>query len=98
MLDEDGNEIPAGKRSGGSSSKSSGGDTYRTVCVRLCDGFYSPLSFSTTRDKLERDAERCEASGGGQARMFNAKNRGVAIEDTEDVYAMPYTQTTTTVR
>lgn len=98
VLDEDGNEIPSGKRTGGSGGKSSGGDTYRTVCVRLCDGFYSPLSFSTTRDKLERDAERCEASCGGQARMFYYKNPGSEIDDMEDMDGKPYKKLPTAFR
>src|SRR5262245_44547891 len=41
-------------------AQSSHGETYRTLCVRLCDGFYFPMSFATTRGKLEDDAGRCE--------------------------------------
>src|SRR5215467_7410334 len=38
--------------------------TYRTLCVRLCDGFYFPISFAVPASSLERDAERCRASCG----------------------------------
>jgi hypothetical protein len=31
--------------------------TYRTVCVRLCDGFYFPISFSTYRSHFKKDAQ-----------------------------------------
>src|SRR6185369_3937727 len=33
---------------------------YRTLCVRLCDGFYFPISFATTRGQLADDARKCE--------------------------------------
>lgn len=34
--------------------------TYRTLCVRLCDGYYWPVSFSTTSDGLGEDKESSE--------------------------------------
>lgn len=37
------------------------GKTYRTLCVRTCDGYYFPISFSVEKDKFERDAETCQA-------------------------------------
>ncbi len=36
-------------------------NTYRTLCVRTCDGYYFPVSFSTTRTNFERDFEVCQA-------------------------------------
>jgi hypothetical protein len=44
--------------------------TYRTVCVRLCDGFYFPISFSTSRPHFSRDAQRCEQSCPKRSRLF----------------------------
>jgi hypothetical protein len=35
------------------------GGTYRTVCVRTGDGFYYPISFSTTPDRFQQDADTC---------------------------------------
>ncbi|WP_274424078.1 DUF2865 domain-containing protein [Chelativorans sp. YIM 93263] len=35
------------------------GKTYRTMCVRLCDGYYFPISFSVPREHFERDEETC---------------------------------------
>jgi hypothetical protein len=43
--------------------------TYRTLCVRLCDGFYFPISFATPRSKFGDDAERCERQCPGQSRF-----------------------------
>lgn len=35
------------------------GSTYRTLCVRKTDGYYFPISFSTTKDFFERDEQAC---------------------------------------
>lgn len=35
--------------------------TFRTLCVRTCDGYYFPVSFSTTSAFFARDAETCSA-------------------------------------
>ena len=32
---------------------------YRTVCVRMCDGFYYPIAFGATPEQFERDASQC---------------------------------------
>jgi len=33
--------------------------TMRTMCVRTCDGYYFPVSFSTRKSSLEKDADAC---------------------------------------
>lgn len=35
--------------------------TYRTLCVRKCDGYYFPISFSTSSDRFSRDAAICQS-------------------------------------
>lgn len=61
------------KRRGSGAARSSGG-TYRTVCVRLCDGYYFPVSFSTTRGQLAKDDRKCRSSCSGGARLFYYRN------------------------
>ncbi len=39
----------------------SGGGSYRTLCVRSCDGFYFPISFDATQSDLERDEMICQS-------------------------------------
>ncbi len=34
-------------------------NTFKTVCVRRCDGYYFPVSFSTDQSGLDRDASAC---------------------------------------
>jgi hypothetical protein len=38
-----------------------GGGRYRTVCVRMCDGFYFPISEAAGRSRFKVDAEICSA-------------------------------------
>jgi len=67
-----------------------GGDTFRTVCVRLCDGYHWPVSFSTTSDNFERDQGICERSCSSPARLYVMQTPGGTIEDMEDVRGNPY--------
>lgn len=53
---------------------------YRTLCVRTCDGYYFPISFSASRSGLARDAKRCEASCGAPAKLFYHRNPGADVE------------------
>lgn len=48
----------------------SGGRTYRTMCVRLCDGYYFPISFRTRPGYLHRDADACNERCGSAGRLF----------------------------
>ena len=36
------------------------GGTFRTVCVRTCDGFYFPISYSTSPDRFNEDEQACQ--------------------------------------
>jgi hypothetical protein len=36
------------------------GGTFRTVCVRTCDGFYFPISYSTSPDRFPDDEQSCQ--------------------------------------
>jgi len=35
--------------------------TYRTLCVRTCDGYYFPISYATNRSHFKTDAAVCES-------------------------------------
>jgi hypothetical protein len=67
-------------------------DTYRTVCVRMCDGYYFPVSFSVTPDRFERDRQSCENSCGAEGRLFVYRNPGAEPEDMQDLQGRPYRQ------
>lgn len=66
--------------------------TYRTVCVRLCDGFYWPISFATTPEHFGQDQRKCESSCGSPVRLYTYKNPGGEIEEMEDLSGRPYSR------
>lgn len=44
---------------------------YRTICVRVCDGYYFPLSNTSSRQRFSQDAQKCMGQyGPGQAELF----------------------------
>ncbi len=55
--------------------------TYRTLCVRLCDGYYFPVSFSTLPAHFERDAAKCQSKCVAPTELFYHQNPGAGIDD-----------------
>jgi hypothetical protein len=67
--------------------------TYRTVCVRTCDGFFFPVSYATTRNAFERDEAICQATcPGSEAKLFAYPNPGGRMEQAAGVDGEPYTK------
>jgi Protein of unknown function (DUF2865) len=66
--------------------------TYRTVCVRVCDGYYFPLDFATSRNKLAADAQKCLAQYAlGQAELFYHPNPGGDVSEAVSLSGERYT-------
>lgn len=57
-----------------------GAQTYRTVCVRLCDGYYFPVSFSTLPSHFPQDADACSSRCAAPAELYYYPNPGGTIE------------------
>lgn len=73
--------------------------TYRTLCVRTCDGYYFPISFSTTQDRLPEDARACEAMcPGTEAKLFFHDNPGGGPENMTALDGQAYTSLATAFR
>ncbi len=50
---------------------------YRTQCVRICDGYFFPMSKSTSPVDFQRDQNRCEAAcPGTRVEMFYSQGKG----------------------
>ncbi|WP_180966812.1 DUF2865 domain-containing protein [Cohaesibacter celericrescens] len=65
--------------------------TYRTVCVRACDGFFFPVSFSTTESNFARDDSVCQAScPGTSAELYVYQNPGQSEEEMVSLGGRPY--------
>ena len=63
---------------------------YQTVCVRMCDGFYWPISYSTSRSRLYRDANVCSSSCSSEARLFHYSTSGGQMQDAVDLTGRAY--------
>jgi hypothetical protein len=73
--------------------------TYRTLCVRLCDGYYFPVSFSTLPNHFQRDAEVCQSKCAAPTELYYYQNPGGAVEQMVGVATNePYTQLKTAFR
>lgn len=68
------------------------GRGHRTMCVRLCDGFYWPVSYSTTRDRFKKDANQCQSSCTAPTKLFTYRNPGQDIEQMVDRRGKPYSK------
>jgi hypothetical protein len=66
--------------------------TYRTLCVRLCDGFHWPISYRTTRDRFAHDAKQCEQACPTRSRLFVHRNPGEDPATMVDLQGRPYRQ------
>jgi hypothetical protein len=67
------------------------GGTYRTLCVRTCDGYYFPISYSTTRQQFAEDAQTCSAMcPAADSKLFYHPNPGSGPEDMVAVTGEPY--------
>jgi hypothetical protein len=70
--------------------------TFRTICVRTCDGFYYPISAATTSARFAEDEKACRAScPATEVQLYSHRNPGEGINEavsvsTQQLYtAMP---------
>ncbi|MFV0298554.1 MAG: DUF2865 domain-containing protein [Hyphomicrobiaceae bacterium] len=57
--------------------------TYRTVCVRLCDGYFFPVSFSTLQSHFARDMETCQSKCAAPVDLFYYQNPGGNLDQAQ---------------
>lgn len=73
--------------------------TYRTVCVRLCDGYYFPISFSTLQNHFSRDMEACQSKCAAPVALYYHQNPGGSMEQAQSaIEHQPYTSLKTAFR
>jgi hypothetical protein len=66
--------------------------TYRTVCVRTCDGAYFPVSFATTPERFIEDEKTCKAlCPATEASLYAYRNPGEDMNMAVSVSGQPYT-------
>lgn len=67
-------------------------ETYRTMCVRLCDGYTWPISFATTSDNFSRDERSCKESCSSPAKLYSYRNPGGEMNDMVDSKGKRYSE------
>lgn len=56
------------------------GGSYKTVCVRTCDGYYYPISFATQPNRFQEDEKACQKScPATEVMLFAHRNPGEDI-------------------
>ena len=69
------------------------GGTYRTVCVRTCDGFYFPVSFETSPDRFREDEQTCQRMcPAAEAQLYTYHNPGEDMQQAVSLNGRLYTE------
>jgi Protein of unknown function (DUF2865) len=63
---------------------------YRSVCVRLCDGFFYPVSYATYGARLAQDATQCQSTCAAPAELYVYRNPGQDIEQAVSLNGSAY--------
>jgi len=66
--------------------------TFRTVCVRTCDGAYFPVSFATVPARFPDDEKTCKAlCPAAEAVLYTHRNPGEDMNSAVSISGQPYT-------
>src|SRR5713226_7414835 len=65
--------------------------TYRTVCVRSCDGAYFPISFATVPGRFPDDERTCKTlCPAAEATLYSYRNPGEDMNQAVSINGQPY--------
>ena len=69
------------------------GGTYRTICVRTCDGYYFPISFATTPDRFREDEQACQRMcPAAEVSLYTYHNPGEEVSQAVSLNGRLYTE------
>ena len=69
------------------------GNTYRTVCVRTCDGYFFPVSYSTVPGKFADDEKVCQAMcPASEVALYSHRNPGEDISQAVSIGGRNYSE------
>ena len=67
--------------------------SYRTLCVRACDGYYFPISYATNRNRFKTDAAVCQSLyPPGEAALYVHHTTGEDASAAVSLSGEPYAQ------
>lgn len=93
---EDREDIARSKRPDAKANGKSG--PWRTMCVRLCDGYYFPVSRGVSSARFDDDAKTCRARCGVPARLFYLDKESDDIAAMVDLNGREYGELKTAFR
>src|SRR6202047_3653360 len=65
--------------------------TFRTVCVRTCDGFYFPISFATVPARFPDDEKTCKSlCPAAESSLYSYRNPGEDMTQAVSISGQPY--------
>jgi hypothetical protein len=66
--------------------------TFRTVCVRTCDGYYFPISYSTMANHFADDERTCQRlCPAAEVALYSYRNPGEDMQQAVSTSGQPYT-------
>jgi hypothetical protein len=69
------------------------GGTFRTLCVRTCDGYYFPISYATVPGKFAEDEKVCQAMcPAAEVTLYSHRNPGEDMTQAVSVGGRSYTE------
>jgi len=69
------------------------GNTFRTVCVRTCDGFFFPISYSTVPGKFADDEKVCQAMcPASEVALYSHRNPGQDVSQAVSTSGRAYSE------
>jgi hypothetical protein len=67
--------------------------TFKTVCVRTCDGYYFPISYATVVSRFGEDERTCRRlCPAADVALYTHRNPGEEIEQAVSIGGRPYTE------
>jgi hypothetical protein len=88
-----GNDNPEGPLPPGMVEQQIGGGGFRTLCVRTCDGYYFPISFSTSQARFAEDEQTCQKlCPATEAVLYTHRNPGEDVAQAISSTGNPYTK------
>jgi hypothetical protein len=67
-------------------------NTFRTICVRTCDGYYFPISFATTQARFQDDLMQCQRMcPAAEVNLYTYHNPGEEVSQAVSLTGAPYT-------
>lgn len=73
--------------------------TFRTVCVRTCDGYYFPVSYSTSPSRFAEDEQTCQRMcPAAEVQLYTYRNPGEEMAQAVSIHGHPYSELPTAFR